>query len=139
MFKTVSTMTLLGLATISAAYAQSAQPIQAKVPFTFMVQNTALSAGNYQLTYSNTAHSLWIRGLDENSQATFVTAIPKDAVTSSAGSGKLVFDCYDKNCYLAQVWQGTVGGSRGLELRPAERQRRLAFTTRVVSITIPAK
>ncbi len=63
MFKMFSTMTLLGLATFSAAYAQSSQPIQAKVPFAFMVQDTTLAAGNYQLTYNNNAHSLTIRGL----------------------------------------------------------------------------
>ena len=139
MFKMLSTMTLLGLATLSETYAQSQQPIQAKVPFTFMVHNTTLSAGKYQLTYSNSAHNLWIRGLDENSPAMFVTAIPMAAIRSSDSSGKLVFDCYANSCYLAQVWQGSRRSNRGLELRPSEQQRRLALATRVVSTTIPAK
>ena len=50
MFKTLSTMTLLGLLTLSAALAQSEQPIRAKVPLAFTVQNTRLPAGNYQLS-----------------------------------------------------------------------------------------
>jgi hypothetical protein len=134
-----STMTLLGLATISAAYAQSNQPIQAKVPFAFTVQATTLAAGNYQLTYSNTAHILSIRGLDQNSGAAFVTAVPADASASLSGSGKLVFQCYGKACYLAQVLRGGPNGTRGLKLRQTEPERVLAFATRVASVTIPAK
>jgi hypothetical protein len=139
MFRTFSIMTLLGLATISAAYAQSGQPIQAKVPFAFTVQDTILPAGNYQLTYSNTAHRLFIRGLDQNSPGAFVTAEPASAPSSSSSSAKLVFDCYGKTCYLARAWQGSIGGGRGLKVPQTEREHRLGVATRVVSITIPAK
>jgi hypothetical protein len=138
MFK-ISLITLLGVATVSAVYAQSSQPIQAKVPLAFMVQDTTLSAGNYQLTYNNNAHSLTIRGLDQNSRAAFVTAEPTTASDSSSRFGRLVFQCYGKTCYLAQVWRGWPDGNRGLKLRPTEPERKLAFTTRVVSITIPVK
>ncbi len=139
MFKMFSTMTLLGLATFSAAYAQSSEPAQAKVPFAFTVQDTTLAAGNYQLTYSNTAHILSIRGLDQNSGGAFVTAEPTSASGSSSASGKLVFRCYGKTCYLAQVWHGGSDGNRGLKLLPTEPERKLALATRVTSITIPAK
>ena len=139
MFKTFSTMTLLGLATISAGYAQSSQWIQAKVPFAFTVQNTTLSAGNYQLTYSNTAHSLSIRGLDQNSSGAFATAIPATASGSSNDTAWLVFQCYGKTCYLARVWQGTGAGGRSLQVTQGEQERRLSLLTRVVSITIVAK
>ena len=139
MFKMFSPITLLGLATISAAYAQSGQPIQAKVPFAFMVQNTTLTAGNYQLTYNNSAHSLSIRGLDQNSAGAFVTAQPTSAAASSGEPGRLIFDCYGKTCYLAQVWQGSVGGDRGLKVHQTEAQRGLSVAARVVSITIPVK
>ncbi len=139
MFKMFSTMTLLGFATISASYAQSPQPIQANVPFAFTVQDARLTAGNYQLTYSNTAHILSIRGLDQNSGGAFATAEPVTASGSSGGSGKLVFRCYRKTCYLAQVWHGGPDGNRGLKLSPTEPERTLAFTTHVISISIPAK
>lgn len=139
MFKIFSIMTLLALATISAAYAQSSERTQAKVPFAFMVQNTTLSAGNYQLTYNNSAHSLAIRGLDQNSRAAFVTAEPTTASESSSRSGRLVFQCYGSTCYLAQVWHGGSDGNRGLRLHPTEPERKLAFATRAISITIAAK
>jgi hypothetical protein len=54
MTKMFSTIILSGLAMMSTAYAQSSQPIQAKVPFAFTVQGTILAAGNYRLTYSDT-------------------------------------------------------------------------------------
>jgi hypothetical protein len=139
MFKMFSTMTLLGLASISALYAQSGQPVQANVPFAFTVQDTTLLAGNYQLMYNNTAHILTVRGLDRNSGAAFVIAQRTTASERSSRSGRLVFQCYGRSCYLAQVWHGGFDGNRGLKLRPAESERKLVFATRAVSITIPVK
>ena len=138
MFKMFS-MTLLGLLTFSAAQAQSSQPIRAEIPFAFTVQNMNLAAGNYQLKYNNTAHILSIRDLDQNSESSFANFIPADAAPSSNRSGRLVFRCYGNNCDLAQVWQGVASGGRGLEVRETPHQTRLSFSTRVVSITIPAK
>jgi hypothetical protein len=139
MFRTFSIMSLLGLATISAAYAQSGQPIEAKIPFEFTAHRTTLSEGTYRLTYNKSAHTLYMRGLDQNSRAAFVFAQPAIAFGSSNAPPKLVFECYEKTCYLARVWQGSIGGDRGLEVLHPKYRRRLAFETRVVSITIPAK
>ena len=138
MTKMFSTIILSALATMPSAFAQSSQPLQAKVPFAFNVQDTSLPPGNYQLTYSNTAHSLWIRGLDSNSKGAFVTASPADASEASGTSGKLVFECYGQSCSLAQVWRGG-NASRGLKVRQSEQQRFLSFSVRTVIVTIPAK
>jgi hypothetical protein len=138
MTKMFSTIILSALAMMPSAFAQSSQPIQAKVPFAFSVHNTSLPAGSYQLTYSNTAHSLWIRGLDPNSKGVFVTALPADASEASGTSGKLVFDCYGQSCSLAQVWRGG-SASHGLNVRQSEPQRVLSFSMRAVTVTIPAK
>lgn len=139
MFRAFSIMTLLGLATISTAYAQSERPIQASVPFAFMAQDTILPAGNYQLTYNNTAHTLFIRGLDRNSPSAFVTAKPASAPSSGGARARLVFDCYGKTCYLAEAWQGSLGAGRGLKAAQTGREQRLGMASRVASITIPAK
>jgi hypothetical protein len=140
MFRTFSIMALLGLGTISAAYAQSEQPIQAKIPFAFTAHRTTLLGGTYRLTYNNRAHTLYMRGLDQNLRAAFVFAQPAAiAFGSSNALPKLVFECDGKTCYLARIWQGSVGGDRGLEILHPKYQPRLAFETRVVSITIPAK
>lgn len=136
MFNTFSTITVLSLLTLSAAQAQSEQPIQAKVPFAFTVQNATLSAGNYRLTYSQTAHILSIRGLDQNAGAAFVRAMPG---VGADGPSRLVFKCESKSCYLAHVWQGAGAGGRGLQVPQAERERTLSFQARVVSTTMAAK
>jgi len=138
MTKIFSAVILSAVAMMPSAFAQSSQPLQAKVPFAFSVQNTSLPAGNYQLTYNNTAHSLWIRGLDSNSKGAFVTAIPADASEASDTSGKLMFDCYGQSCSLAQVWRGG-NASRGLKVRQSEQLRALSFSVRRVIVTIPAK
>ena len=76
MSKMLSTITVYGLLTISAAYAQSGQPFQAKIPFAFRAQNTTLVAGTYQLTYNPSAHRIMIHGLDSNSGGALATAMP---------------------------------------------------------------
>jgi hypothetical protein len=132
-----STIILSALAMIPSAYAQSSQPLQAKVPFAFSAQNMTLPAGSYELTYSNTAHTLWIRGLDPDSKGAFVTALPADASEASGTSGKLVFRCYGQSCYLAQVWRDGIA-SRGLMVRKSEPERVLSFSVRAVTVAIPA-
>lgn len=138
MFKTFS-MTLLSLLALSSAQAQSSQPIQAKVPFAFAVQNINLEAGNYRMAYNNTSHLLSIQGSDQNGGKVFIPAIPAVASQSSSGSAKLIFQCHGEACYLAQIWQGPNAGNRGLTLKQPEQQQTLAFSSRAVSVTISAR
>jgi hypothetical protein len=104
-----------------------------------MVQDTTLASGDYQLTYNNSAHILTIRGSRQRSGTAFVTAAPAEASGLPGASPSLVFNCYDKTCYLGRIWQGAIGGGRGLQVRETQRRRTLSFATRVISITIPAK
>ncbi|MBV9498340.1 MAG: hypothetical protein JO138_03095 [Acidobacteriaceae bacterium] len=138
MFKMFSITTLLGLSTISA-YAQSSAPIQAEVPFAFMVQDTTLPAGNYQFTYNSSAQRLLIRGLGQSSEGVFATAVPVTASESSNVSTRLIFKCYDNTCYLEQVSQGGISGNQGLKVPQGVEERRMAFLPPAVPITIPAK
>ena len=139
MFKTFSTMTLLGLLTLSSAQAQSERPIRAKVPFAFAVQNTMLPAGSYELNYNSISHILIVRGLENNSGPLYSAAQPVSDARQSHGPAKLVFGCYGESCFLTRVWQGVHLGGEGLVLTPSTRQRSLAFTTRAVYIMIPSK
>lgn len=103
------------------------------------MRNATLPAGNYQLTYSSNAQRLTILALYGKPASTITTAIPTVASGSSNKTGKLVFDCYGKACYLAEVWQGSVGGNRGLQVRETERPRGLSMSARIVSVTIPTR
>jgi hypothetical protein len=135
MTKMFSTITVHGLLMLPAAYAQSEQPIQANVPFAFRASKATLAAGSYQLTYNTSAHTLMIRGLDENSQAAFATAAPITGSAPRGESGKLVFDCYEKTCYLARVWQGRIGSGRGLKMIRPKSEKEVALLMRVVTMT----
>ncbi len=135
MFKMLSTITLFGLLTIPTAHAQSS-PIQVKIPFAFTVHDGMLAAGDYQLRYNSTAHVISIQGLDQNASGLLMPAV---AIAGADGPGKLVFNCYDKSCYLAQVWQGAAAGGRGLQVTQGDQERRISFVIHPISTTIAAK
>ena len=137
MLNMFSKMSFFGLLTMSAAFAQSEQAIQAKVPFAFTVSNTTLPAGKYQLTYSSSAQRMTVQGLDANPAAAFATAFPTISSNSSSQPGKLLFNCYDGACHLAQVWQGPVGGDRGLQVVGTERRHAVSISARVVAVSVP--
>jgi hypothetical protein len=138
MFRTFSKLITLGPLAISLAPGQSSQSVQTNIPFGFTVQDMTLSAGNYQLSYNNTAHILWIRGLDQNSPGAFVTARPDKVSISSRRDGDLVFQCYDKICYLADV-RAAITGYGDLKVHLPGSERTLALTKHVVNVTIPIK
>ena len=138
MLKMFSITAFLGLAAISV-YAQSSPPIQAEVPFAFIVQDTTLPAGNYQFTYNSSAQRLLIRGLDQNSESVFATAVPASASEASDASAKLTFESYNNTYYLEEVSQTGISGNEGLKVPQGMRERRIASLTHTASITIPAK
>jgi hypothetical protein len=138
MFKMFSKLSFFGSLMISAACAQSGQPIQARIPFAFTVTNTTLPPGNYQFTYGSSAQRLTIRSRDGNSAGIFVTALQTATSESSTEQGRLIFDCYRHACYLAQVRGGSLAGKRGVQVLGSEPGRTLGISARIVAITIPS-
>jgi hypothetical protein len=130
MFKTISTLTLFGLLTFSAAQAQSSQPVRAQVPFAFEAQGATLPAGTYQVTYDSNAHFLTIKGREH---AVFVPMIPSADNPAPSDTGKLVFHCQDAKCYLAAGWPSAQSGGPALQVSKSEPQRRMLFETRSIS------
>jgi hypothetical protein len=137
MFKMFSAIAVFGLLTGSTAFAQSNQALQANVPFAFTVHNRTLSSGTYRVSYKTTAHVLYIRGLNLAAESAFVFAIPGADPKGTSGQSRLVFRCNPKGaCELAQVWQG-YGEGAGVLVSQPEREHKLSFVTRVVSMSIP--
>jgi hypothetical protein len=139
MFKKLSTMIFFGLLTLSAARAQSSPPTQALVPFAFHVQSRVYPAGTYRLTFDLKTNVLSLRGADQISQSGFFLVTPAEESHRTKEGAGLVFKCYDKSCYLAQVWQSAGSGEAGLELPGRQSERHTSFLTRTVSFAIPAK
>jgi hypothetical protein len=139
MFKTVSTLTVMGLLTLSAAQAQSSQTLQAHVPFAFQMQHKDFAAGNYWLTYSMNNHILYLRNMDQSSRAGFFLVSPTSDSRNASRHAKLVFTCYSNTCNLAEIWQGGDHNRAGLEVPRTEPERRIPISMRVLSLAIPAK
>jgi hypothetical protein len=134
MSKMFLTLSLFGLLAGSAAYAQSSQPLQADVPFAFTVREAMLPAGSYRVTFAPNSHVLRVQGVNQPADAALALATPESDPQRSAGAARLVFHCHGKECSLAQVWQGGNAGV-GVEL-PQSHERRIAFQTRIISMTM---
>lgn len=134
MLKLFSTATLFGLLSISAAYAESSQAVQADIPFAFTIHNSVLPAGSYRL--SSAGSVLTIRGLDPNAESALTIARPELDPQGMRGHARLVFQCSGKQCYLAQVWQGGTAEGKVVQLPKTASERKLSFVTRVISMTM---
>ncbi|HZU25974.1 MAG TPA: hypothetical protein VFA04_10655 [Bryobacteraceae bacterium] len=137
MFRTLSTATLLGLLTISAASAQNLYSVDANIPFDFSIANHVMNAGRYTVAYNHNG-VLTVQGLDTHSKAAFVMARPAGGPAVS-GPGKLVFDCYRGACSLGQVLPGTDVGGQNVRIPEPAVQERMAMQTRVVPVLIAKK
>jgi hypothetical protein len=136
MFKAISTLTIFGLLAMSAAQAQSNQPLHAQIPFAFEVQGATLPAGAYQLSYSNTSHLLT---LNTAKHAVFLTMRPAANSPVASETGKVLFQCYRGSCYLAAVWPSATSGQPALQVITPEPASRMSFVTRAVSLAATAK
>ncbi len=133
MLKIYSTI-LFGLLTISAANAQSSEPVRAHVPFAFTVQHQTLPAGDYDFTYMNSAQRLLIARRSAEGGAIFVHPQPTQG---TEGPGRLVFECYGEDCQLRQVWSGST--AMGLQFAQPKKEQRVSFLARVVPTMNGAK
>jgi hypothetical protein len=113
---------LLRLSMIAAlaASASFAETYYFNVPFNFVVENRAVTAGQYVLDSSAVSGALLLRSDDQKSILTVAGA----SMTSENGgqTGRLVFHRYGNRYFLEQVW--TRGGA-GHQLRQSAEEREL--------------
>lgn len=138
MFKTLSLLSLLGVLGVSAAQAQSGQLFQAQVPFAFQMEHKTFAAGGYRLAYDLGNHVLSLRSVSHPSEAALVLALSASD-QSKPSPAELVFRCYGKACYLAELRQGSDYGRSVLELPVHEPAERLSFLTHAIPLTAPGK
>ena len=109
------------------SFAQSAQPIRVNIPFSFVVRDHLLRAGEYTLKLTSQGGKVWeIRG---EGNALFVGAsVGHD--NGYTNSHRLRFECYTGECFLIEIhafgdW-AVPAGSRQRELaknvRPDARE-----------------
>jgi hypothetical protein len=89
-----------------APQSHAAPVAQAKIPFAFQVNNKTMPAGEYELAsaFEDSNGTQVIRSTDSGSRA----VLPTMALThTDRNEGpKLVFHCYNKECFLSEVWSG---------------------------------
>lgn len=90
-------LTLLGGLTLSA----QDKTADAKIPFAFHANHTALAAGPYRIHLTDTVGTFELRDQDSG-QSIFVMAY-NGSRTKYASEGKLTFACYQGDCALAKI------------------------------------
>ena len=127
--KTIGRITLgLGAALLIAAPAMAAldEPIQAKVPFSFVVEQKTLPAGTYIVEPAdNSDPTALVLRTPDNKQRVVILAEESDMRVAPDRS-ELVFDEVGGKYFLCQVWQA--GSLEGNALPKNESERALEKT-----------
>jgi hypothetical protein len=119
--RTISLLSLLYLLTLASAHAQSAKTINVTIPFDFNVAGKMLPSGEYIVRPAarHTDEGWQILRKDGRVAAFVLTmSIRSGAVNENS---KLVFNRYDDQYFLSQVWMSGNSDGRGLFKSGRER------------------
>jgi hypothetical protein len=115
----------LAILTTASAYAQSSNEQTANIPFSFIVGSKTFPAGEYKVVRLNPQSdkaALAIKSADGRlNKIVLTTPIQANEVSERA---KLIFNRYDDQYFLVQVW--TPADNTGLELPKSRSERTLA-------------
>ncbi|HWN74373.1 MAG TPA: hypothetical protein VNO13_01435 [Candidatus Udaeobacter sp.] len=91
--------------------------VRVRVPFEFEIANKHLPAGEYVL--SSDHEQVWLRVYRGNTVAVVQS---NHAVHDGGKTGKVVFNCYEKLCFLSQLWLPDADGAREILTSKSEKQ-----------------
>ncbi len=126
---------MLMAAMIVPAYGQStSEGLTFDIPFNFTVEQQRLPAGQYLVTISG-QNGLLMRRIDGRGAVVVLT----QAIVSQERreTARLVFNCYDRRCFLSQAWPDT--GSMGRLLLKSSEEQELASMTKQDPTTLLAR
>ena len=126
----------LGLLAVTQTL-RAQEPVLVKIPFEFTAGKMTLPAGEYQVLRGYASPALLIQRTDR-SASTFVNS---NAVTYNRPQAqtKLVFRCYGKQCFLAQVWRAGESQGRELPKSAKEKEQAIARNEALNQVTIVAR
>jgi hypothetical protein len=119
--RTVSVLSLLFMLTAASTHAQSAKTIDVTIPFEFNVAGKLLPAGEYivRRATQNTDEGWQVLRKDGGAGAFFLTMYIQAGVVNE--NSRLVFNRYDDQYFLSQIWTAGNSDARGLAKSPRER------------------
>jgi hypothetical protein len=91
--------------------------LRVKVPFEFEIANKHLPAGEYVV--SSDHDQVWLRVYHGNTVAVVQS---NHALHGGGDTGKVVFNCYEKLCFLSKLWLPDSDGGRELLISKSEKQ-----------------
>ncbi|HET7105211.1 MAG TPA: hypothetical protein VFI38_00260 [Candidatus Acidoferrum sp.] len=91
--------------------------VRVQVPFEFEIADKHLPAGEYVV--SSDHDQVWLSVYHGNNVAVVQS---NRTVRDGGNSGKVVFNCYQKLCFLSQLWLRDADGSRQILTSKAEQQ-----------------
>jgi hypothetical protein len=91
--------------------------VKVQVPFEFQIAKQILPAGEYVIWSER--DQLFLRIASGKT----VAMVQSNRMVHDGGkTGKLVFNCYQKHCFLSQLWMPDPGGSRQLPKSKSEME-----------------
>jgi hypothetical protein len=122
-FTTIALLSLFSILAATSAYAQSADRISMKIPFSFVVGEKTLPAGEYIVRNTISSRVTLIRNADGRRVHTTILTMPVPPETTPF-TAKLVFHRYGDQYFLHQVW--TPASERGGQLSQSQAERAMA-------------
>jgi hypothetical protein len=109
---------VIGLAAAGFASAQEVS-LRATVPFSFVVGNKTMPAGEYRVREESALGTMLIQGAG---QATLNVTTPVQGPRHGDNQARLVFRVYGDRYFLSQAWDG---GEKGAEFYMTRSEREL--------------
>jgi len=123
----------LAMLATTAASAQSIK-VKATVPFSFIVGQFILPAGQYTLKATGNGQVLEMRNLDAKITR---LVLSNSCESRPASETKLVFHRYGDRYFLSQIW--SEGNDRGHEIPISQREKEIARNSSVQEVVLVAQ
>jgi len=116
---------MVGGAMVANAQIDSGVTIQANIPFAFVVGDTTLPAGKYDIKVldGESANVLEIRSVSGHTHVVFDTENTETQADQFVSKGEFVFDKVGDTYFLSQIWMA--GSSSGSQLAKSRMEKRL--------------
>jgi hypothetical protein len=125
----------LAFTALASAPSHAQEITQAKIPFTFNVENTKMPAGEYQIQRAlPSSKAVQLIRRTDSSASMFVLTSPTDA---KGNDSELIFHCYGDECFLSEI---RAGNRQGLKLpvsRGEKEASRANGETELAVVSLP--